>query len=89
MEAQLNKEQLELVKKFGVDVALYTHDTLAAADRLVNCLGYSDYNPSMLLMDVEQLRESQRALGVVYADDESLDYWEEKAKRDIAKVGGF
>lgn len=79
MEAQLNKEQLKLVKKFGVDVALYTHDTLA-----VNCLGHGDYNPSMLLMDVEQLRESQRALGVVYADDESLDYWEEKAKGDIA-----
>ena len=75
MKAQLNKEQLELVKKFGVDVALYTHDTLAVAN--------GDYNPSMLLMDVEQLRESQRALGVVYADDESLDYWEAKARGDI------
>ena len=73
----LDKEQLIMVERLAVDVGLYTHDIMAAAT------ASEDYSPSMLLMDVEQLRESQRALGVVYADDESLDYWEAKARGDI------
>ena len=80
MEA-FSPEQIEEVNNIAVIVALYTRATYTYP------LNRDDpkalHKAEMLLMHIDDLRESQNKQGYEYADEDRLSFWEKHARNDI------